>query len=215
MVHKKDFPMEGMTARWYAATTRKDLKEFHDLALRLAERIKTGEKVLEVAPGPGYLSIELAKRGKSIAGLDLSHTLVKIANENASKAGVKVAFCQGNAASMPFSRETFNLIVCRAAFKNFAEPVVALDEMYRVLKAGGSALIIDLKRDASVDAIDQFIEASGRGWFDSLLTKLIFRCMLIPRAFMKADFEAMAADSRFGGCKIDETLIGYEVWFQK
>ncbi|MGA2224424.1 MAG: class I SAM-dependent methyltransferase [Syntrophobacteraceae bacterium] len=215
MVHKKDFPMEGMVARWYAATTRKDLKEFHDLALRLDERIKSGEKVLEVAPGPGYLSIELARRGKAIAGLDLSHTLVKIATENANKAGVKVDFHQGNVASMPFSREAFNLVVCRAAFKNFAEPIVALDEIYRVLKAGGCALIIDLKRDASVEAIDQFIDASGRGWFDSLLTKMIFRYLLIPRSFMKADFEAVAAGSRFGGCKIDETLIGYEVWLQK
>lgn len=207
--------MEGMVARWYAATTRKDLKEFHDVALRLALQIKTGEKVLEVAPGPGYLSIELARLGKSVTGLDLSRSLVERATKNARKAGAKVDFCQGNAASMPFSQETFDLIVCRAAFKNFARQGDAIDEIYRVLKPGGHALIIDLKRDASVKAIDQFIDASGRGWFDSLLTKLIFRCLLIPRALQKADFEAMAADSRFEGCKIDETLIGYEVWLQK
>ena len=70
-----------------------------------------------------------------------------MATENARKAGGEVDFCQGNAASMPFSQETFDLIVCRAAFKNFSRQSDAIDEIYRVLKPGGNAIIIDLETD--------------------------------------------------------------------
>ncbi len=50
---------------------------------------------------------------------------------------------------MPFESETFDFLLCRAAFKNFTEPLQALREMCRVLKPGGRALIIDLRRDTS------------------------------------------------------------------
>ena len=48
---------------------------------------------------------------------------------------------------------SFDLIICRAAFKNFSEPLQALHEMHRVLKPGGKALIMDLRRDASLEDI--------------------------------------------------------------
>ena len=102
-----------------------------------------------MAPGPGFLAIELAKLGDYQVWTDISKTFVQLATENARKAGVRVAFHLGNAASMPFDHDTFDLIVCRAAFKNFSEPVRALSEMYRVLKPGGKAIIIDLRPDAS------------------------------------------------------------------
>jgi ubiquinone/menaquinone biosynthesis C-methylase UbiE len=38
---------------------------------------------------------------------------------------------------MPFPAESFDLILCRAAFKNFSRPVEAIDEMHRVLKPAG------------------------------------------------------------------------------
>ena len=38
---------------------------------------------------------------------------------------------------MPLPENTFDYLVCRAAFKNFSEPGAALGEMHRVLKPGG------------------------------------------------------------------------------
>lgn len=58
----KGFGMEGLTARWYASY-RNALDEFKALALRVAAQIPAGSDVLEVAPGPGYFAVELAKRG--------------------------------------------------------------------------------------------------------------------------------------------------------
>src|ERR1700722_18476914 len=95
-----DRPIEGMIAKWYASNTAEMMKEYVDLARRIASQLPEGSSVLEVAPGPGYFCIELAKLGTySITGLDLSHTFVKIASQKASEAGVLVDFRQGNASS--------------------------------------------------------------------------------------------------------------------
>src|SRR5271169_2752401 len=134
----KGMGMEGWVAKWYAATTRKDLVEFQNLAKAIAGELPSRSRILEVAPGPGFLAIELARAGNfEVTGLDISKTFVEIARENAAREGMRIDFRQGNAAAMPFESGTFDRVICRAAFKNFAQPVAALKEMRRVLKPGG------------------------------------------------------------------------------
>src|ERR1700677_4250669 len=131
----KGWAMEGMIARWYARNTGKTMKPFRKEAQDIASQLPRGGDVLEVAPGPGFLAIELARLGSyHIVGLDISKSFVRIATENATKAGVEVTFREGNASAMPFEPNSFDFIYCRAAFKNFSEPVQAMNEMYRVLK---------------------------------------------------------------------------------
>ncbi len=91
----------GRSPGWYAKITRKDLEEFRRLRPgSLAGRIGAGVAVLEVAPGPGYLAIELAKLGPyRVAALDISRSFVRMAAENARKAGVPVDFRHGDAAA--------------------------------------------------------------------------------------------------------------------
>ncbi len=153
----KGMAMEGFIAKWYAKITKNS--EDHKLvAKRVTEYILEGSCILEVAPGPGYLAIELAKLGYKVTGLDISKTFVEIAQAKAKEAGVEVEFRQGDAAHMPFNDETFDFIVCRAAFKNFTEPIGALNEMYRVLKFNGKASINDLRRDASQEGIEEEVK---------------------------------------------------------
>src|SRR5271170_3479507 len=115
----KGMGMEGRMAKWYATNTGKALDEFKALARRMASELPAGSSVLEVAPGPGYFAIELAKLGDyRVTGLDISKTFVEIANRNAKQANVDVDFRQGNASDMPLEENSFNFILCRAAFKN-------------------------------------------------------------------------------------------------
>lgn len=212
----KGLGMEGRIATWYARNTQKDMAEFRSLAQRLAKEIPAGSRVLEVAPGPGYLAIELAKCGRyGITGLDISETFVDIATENAWNESVKVDFQQGNASDMHFDDASFDFIVCRAAFKNFSQPVEAFNEMHRVLKPGGRAIIMDLRKDASLDDIDAYIRSAGLGWINSLIYRFTFRFMLIPRAYSKQQFMEMASISRFRGCEVKEDGIGFEVILKK
>jgi 2-polyprenyl-3-methyl-5-hydroxy-6-metoxy-1,4-benzoquinol methylase len=77
--------MEGPLATWYARLTRKDMNEFERLALELAKDLPTHARVLEVAPGPGYLSVALAKLGRyKITGLDISESFVRMAAQYAT-----------------------------------------------------------------------------------------------------------------------------------
>ncbi len=76
--------------------------------------------MLEVAPGPGFLSIELAKRGLQVRGVDISKTFVEIAQRNAAADGVQARFEVGNAAALPVEDGSVDFVVCRAAFKNFS-----------------------------------------------------------------------------------------------
>lgn len=208
--------MEGGVARWYAALTRKSLAEFTSLAQRVAGEISPGSSVLEVAPGPGYFAIELAKLGDyRVTGLDISRTFVEIARANAASANVQAQFQQGNASRMPFDAERFDYIVCRAAFKNFTEPEKALREMYRVLKPGGRALIIDMRRDASRDSIRQAANGMKAGAVNRAIVYLTFRFMLLRRAYTKADFERMIGRTGFRNPEIRETLIGLEILLGK
>src|SRR5688500_13820988 len=94
--------MEGPIARWYARTT-KDRRDIGETARAIAEQLEPGSKVLEVAPGPGYLAVALAKLGDfQITGLDISRSFVQIAGEQARQAGVAIDFQLGNVAAMPF-----------------------------------------------------------------------------------------------------------------
>ncbi|MGH9360012.1 MAG: class I SAM-dependent methyltransferase [Terriglobia bacterium] len=182
------------------------------LCLQNHELCGLGSCVLEVAPGPGYFAIELAKLGKyKITGLDISKTFVELARKNAEKEGVEVDFRQGNAAHMLFECDSFDLIFCRAAFKNFAEPAAALKEMYRVLRAGGKALIIDLRRDAPKKAIDIAVDRMDLGAVNSVITKWTFRLMLIKRAYTRDEFNRFIAESGFRKVDIQDTPTGFEI----
>jgi len=212
----KGMGMEGRIATWYAKNTANDMAEFRVLAQRLVKDVYSGSRILEVAPGPGYLAIEIATRGSyTITGLDISKTFVEIATANARKASVKVDFQHGNASAMPFADDTFDFILCRAAFKNFSQPLEALNEMHRVLKPEGRALIIDLRKDASMGDISAYIKDANVGWANSLIYKVTFRYLLIPRAYSKRQFIEMAADSGFGGAEISESGIGFEITLRK
>jgi ubiquinone/menaquinone biosynthesis C-methylase UbiE len=206
----------GRRCKWYAALTKKSLEDFKGLAQRTAKQIPSRSSVLEVAPGPGYFAIELAKLGDyQITGLDISETFVEIARANAAKAGVLIDFRQGNASGMPFGDETFDFLLCRAAFKNFSDPGRALEEMYRVLKPGGQSLIIDLRRDASMESIKQGVNGMSLGALNRTITKLTFRFMLLKRAYTKSEFEELIAETKFHGVEIREDPIGLEILLSK
>jgi ubiquinone/menaquinone biosynthesis C-methylase UbiE len=210
----KGVGMEGFIARWYARNTAK--RDFGKCAELVTSQVAKGASILEVAPGPGYLAILLAKLGVyKVVGLDISQTFVEIATANAKEAGVAVEFRHGNAADMPFPPDSFDIIVCVAAFKNFSEPVKALGEMHRVLKPGGKALILDLRPDASPEAIKAEVRKMELSWFNSLLTKFTFKFLLLKRAYSQAQFRQMAAQSPFKTCEIQEDPIGLAVSFKK
>jgi ubiquinone/menaquinone biosynthesis C-methylase UbiE len=211
----KGMGMEGGIARWYDRTTRKSMEDFRVLATRIAAIAPAGGKVLEVAPGPGFLSIELAKRGLEVCAVDISKTFVEIAQKNAADAGVKVEFVLGNAACLPVESASVDFVVCRAAFKNFTEPVKAMREMLRVLSPGGTALLIDMRRDVSMGDIKRFVREMGLSWWSRVFTNFTFKHMLIKRAYPLSLIQKMADEAGWKDARISVDPLGFEASVRK
>ena len=207
--------MEGSTARWYDRTTRKDMPEFGALAQRIAAVVPAGGAVLEVAPGPGFLSIELAKCGLQVRAIDISKTFVQIAQRNAAAEGVQAHFELGNAAALPVEDASVDFVVCRAAFKNFTEPVKALSEMRRVLRPGGTALLIDMRRDVKVEELKRYVDGLGVNLLNRWFMMAVFRGMLIKRAYRLQEIRNMAIEAGWIEPRIDSSPVGFEAWLTR
>jgi ubiquinone/menaquinone biosynthesis C-methylase UbiE len=150
-----------------------------------------------------------------VSGLDISKTFVRIASQNAREAGVKVDFREGDAAHMPFPDETFDFVVCTAAFKNFTDPVGALNEIHRVLKPGGKASIFDLRKDAPWKAIDEEVRGMKLSRLNALLTKFTFRTVLLKTAYTNEALRRIVSESRFAKGEIRLDGIGFELRLAK
>jgi ubiquinone/menaquinone biosynthesis C-methylase UbiE len=210
----KGLGMEGFVAGWYARQTAHDADEFKRTARRISAHLSSASRVLEVAPGPGYLAIELVKlTGCRLTGLDISRSFVSIAAANARNAGLRIDFEQGDAADLPFPADQFDFIVCRAAFKNFTRPLLALNEMRRVLKPGGTALVIDLRKDFSKAAVKDYVR--GRGMLSAAIIKLTFSTMLKKRAYTRESLAQLVSQSDFRQGEIRLDPIGFELWLRK
>lgn len=211
----KGIAMEGPIAGWYSRITSQE-ERHRSVAEQLATGLPAGSRVLEIAPGPGYTAIALARMGDyRITGLDISKSFVEMAGRNARQAGVEIDFRQGNASELPFAPESFDLTYCQAAFKNFTQPVQAIAEMYRVLRPGGRSVIIDLRGDALPAEIDRHIETLGIHGINRLITRWTFRSFLLKNAYSIAEVQAMVTRTPFQKTRVDPDDIGFTLWLEK
>jgi len=93
--------------------------------------------ILDIGCGTGRHSIELAKRGYSVTGIDLSESQLKRAREKAEEAGLNINFLQLDARSMNFKEEfDVSLILCEGGFA-----LMETDEMnFEILKEAANSL---------------------------------------------------------------------------
>ncbi|MBK5459033.1 MULTISPECIES: class I SAM-dependent methyltransferase [Peribacillus] len=216
MRKNKDVGIYGLTAKWYDKNSRKSrMAEMQRYALEVASHVSKNANILEVAPGPGYLSIELAKEGFNVTGVEISPDFVEIEKNNAKEANVSVNFKEGNASNLPCEDNFFDYIVCSAAFKNFKDPVKALCEMHRVLKQGGTSLIIDMNYEATSEDIDIEVRKSGMKGFDKYFVKFAFKTFLKKGAYTKEDFETFLRGTPFKNYKIKKEGISLYVYLYK
>ncbi|PEC49071.1 SAM-dependent methyltransferase [Bacillus sp. AFS077874] len=216
MRKKKDVGIYGYTAKWYDKNSRKSrMTQMQEYATEIQSLVQEGAKILEVAPGPGYLSIELAKIGFDVTGIELSPDFVNIEKNNAKEANVLVNFKEGNASNLPCDDNTFDFIICSAAFKNFMDPVKALKEMYRVLKPGGTSLIIDMNFNATAQDIEGEIRKTGMTGFDKYFVKFAFKTFLKKGAYTKENFEMFLNETEFKNYNIKQEGISLYVYLYK
>src|SRR5262249_18042668 len=151
----------------------------------------------------------------SVSAVDISKSFVRITAENAVRAGVSVDVRHGDAAHLPFADASFDYAICVAAFKNFTDPLGAVNEMHRVLSPGGQASIIDLRKNATPEEIDAEVRKMHLSRVNAQLTRWTFRFMLLRLAYTSHQFAEMASWSRFGHGDVSVDGIGCELRMTK
>lgn len=101
--------------------------------------------VLDVACGPGILSAALAKTARDVVAFDLTPQMVKKAAQRCSEAGLNnVTFREGNATELPFANAAFDAVVTRLSVHHFDRPKRVIEEIFRVLRPGGTFVVADV-----------------------------------------------------------------------
>lgn len=147
----------GVLASAYEKGTRMVIDRYYS---HVADEIVAhlpGGTILDIGTGPGYLPIEIAKRSSEvhIIGVDLSRKLIDMARSNTAEAGLsdRLQFQLGNAGRIEFNDSAFDMVISTGMLHSIKDPVKVIQEMYRVLKAGGEAWIFDPARVSS--AVDR------------------------------------------------------------
>ena len=101
-------------------------------------QVRAGQSVLDVACGTGVAAVTAARAGAHVKGLDLAPALLEVARRNASVAGVEIDFTEGDAEALPYPDASFDVVLSQFGHMFAPRPALALAEMLRVLKPGGT-----------------------------------------------------------------------------
>ena len=104
------------------------------------------DSILDIATGTGDLAINLAETGASrIVGLDISSGMLEIGKQKINKKGLdaKIEMILGDSEKMPFEDNAFDAITVAFGVRNFETLENGLKEIYRVLKPGGTFVILE------------------------------------------------------------------------
>lgn len=101
-------------------------------------QVQPAQRVLDVACGTGVVAVTAARLGAQATGLDLTPALLERARENAQIAGVTVDWHEGDVERLPFEDGKFDVVVSQFGHIFAPRPDVAIAEMLRVLKPGGT-----------------------------------------------------------------------------
>jgi len=103
--------------------------------------VNGGELVLDIGCGRAIDAVELAKRGGKCLGLEPSRKMLNHARQHIADNGQEVSLAQGAGESLPFKTDSFDRVMCKGALDHFPYPSKAIEEMARVLKPQGQAII--------------------------------------------------------------------------
>ncbi|MBR0402247.1 MAG: class I SAM-dependent methyltransferase [Lachnospiraceae bacterium] len=113
------------------------------IAAHFGGRASEEIRVLDIATGPGFFAIILAKAGYRVTAVDLTPSMLAEARRNAGDLAGEIDFLEMNAEELAFAEGTFDVIVTRNLTWDLPHPEDAYRSWHRVLKKGGLLLNFD------------------------------------------------------------------------
>jgi len=101
-----------------------------------------GENILEIGIGIGTDLVEYAKNGSIVYGIDFAKNAVKTTKANFKRLGLQSNLVVANAENLPYETGVFDLIFCFGVLHHISDTEKAIQEIYRVLKPDGKAIIM-------------------------------------------------------------------------
>jgi demethylmenaquinone methyltransferase / 2-methoxy-6-polyprenyl-1,4-benzoquinol methylase len=118
-----------------------------------ATGIGNGANALDACCGTGDLTLALARlvgRGGQVTGLDFSREMLERARKKAREANAaEIAWVQGDATAMPFADNSFSAATIGFGLRNLPDPEQGLRELARVVRPGGSVVVLEITQPSS------------------------------------------------------------------
>jgi len=159
-------PHVRYTAAEYDRYTREFVKPYDEMLaawiLRQIPNLPPDFTLLDVGTGTAQFLIHVAQlpelASARLVGTDVFDDMIRTAQSAVHDAGLphRIELLRDDVHHMQLPDSFADLIVSRSTLHHWANPVDALREIYRVLKPGGTVLIVDVRRDAPEDAVKQF-----------------------------------------------------------
>jgi ubiquinone/menaquinone biosynthesis C-methylase UbiE len=162
---EKDFiglPPIGATLYDYLTDARPNQLTVAEIAHDLVGQLARG-RLLDVGSGPGKLLAEVHRINPTIElfGLDISESMIKLAKKRLDQSGIVLR--QGTIRDTDFPGDYFNCVTATGAFYLWERPESCLNEIRRILKPGGTAVIFDTYRDCDRGAVKEALRENLRG----------------------------------------------------
>ena len=110
-------------------------------------RIQAGCRVLDVGCGGGLLAEALAGRGAHVTGIDLSPSLLSVAELHALESGVSVAYRRISAEQLAVERPAaFDVVTCMEMLEHVPDPASVIGALARLVRPGGTIVVSTLNR---------------------------------------------------------------------
>lgn len=101
-------------------------------------------RVLDLAAGTGDLSVDLTRFGKHrVVAADFTFEMLLAGKAKLARRAPSVTPCTADALRLPFGHGVFDGVTVAFGVRNFADPVDGLREMFRVLRSGGAAAVLE------------------------------------------------------------------------
>jgi len=136
---KEEFAKQSSTLESSKIFTDAEITE----KIKNSLEVKNKMTVLDLGCGPGILTSCIAPFSKMIIGFDITPEMITKAKIRCST-NKNAVFLMGDAECLPFKDNSFDRIVTRLTFHHFTNVEKVLSEMYRILKFGGKAIIVDI-----------------------------------------------------------------------
>ncbi len=152
-------------------------------------------RVLDLATGTADLAIGIARRFPSaqVTGVDLTPAMLEIGRRKVAAADctARIELFEGNAQALSFADASFDVVTCAFGFRNFPDKALALAEAARVLRPGGTLLVLELFRMES-----RLCARVTSEWL-RLVAPLLARGTKADYAYLRASIESTVSAAEF------------------